>query len=130
MWEKQSKYIKFVSQQMLRLLIFKMPIHAIPVCTFVKNVSLNANVCQQTGAASIWMYYCSTKIICIEIKDRCYISALVPHSRLKVFTANTSTLAFSRLQVRGVFAATFDYRINLTFLTSQKNPLYVRCKSQ
>lgn len=50
MWEKQSKYIKFVSQQMLRLLIFKMSIHAIPVCTFVKNVSLNANVCQQTGA--------------------------------------------------------------------------------
>lgn len=49
---------------MLRLLIFKMPIHAIPVCTFVKNVSLNANVCQQTGAASIRMYYCSTKIIC------------------------------------------------------------------
>lgn len=35
---------------MLRLLIFKMPIHAIPVCTFVKNVSLNANVCQQTTA--------------------------------------------------------------------------------
>jgi len=35
---------------MLRLLIFKMPIHAIPVCTFVKNVSLNANVCQQSTA--------------------------------------------------------------------------------
>lgn len=35
---------------MLRLLIFKMSIHAIPVCTFVKNVSLNANVCQQSGA--------------------------------------------------------------------------------
>lgn len=34
---------------MLRLLIFKMSIHAIAVCTFVKNVSLNANVCQQTG---------------------------------------------------------------------------------
>lgn len=38
---------------MLRLLIFKMPIHVIPVCTFVKNVSLNANACQQIEANSI-----------------------------------------------------------------------------
>lgn len=54
---------------MLGLLIFKMPIHAIPVCTFVKNVSLNANVCQQTGAASVCTYYCSTKIICHRNKE-------------------------------------------------------------